>query len=89
MIYIPECKQQLRKELRNNTQRYEILHTLNQGCNFITLSEPYSQIAYNIIPEIPVPWFMWTDANNEAVMKERIIMKTKNQNSKLSNIIYK
>jgi hypothetical protein len=77
MIYIPECKQQLRKELRNNTQRYEILHTLNQGCRCITLREPYSQIAYNIIPEISVPCFIRTDANNEAVMKERIIMKTK------------
>ena len=38
MVYIPECKQQLRT--MNNTCRYEILHTLNLGCTFITLREP-------------------------------------------------
>jgi hypothetical protein len=35
--FVPECKQQL----RNNTRRYEILHTLNLGCNCITLREPW------------------------------------------------
>ena len=28
------------EELWNNTHRYEILHTLNLGCSFITLGEP-------------------------------------------------
>jgi hypothetical protein len=46
MIYIPECKQQLRKELRNNTQRYEILYTLNMGCSFITLREPCNNLGH-------------------------------------------
>ena len=37
MVYIPECKQQ--QELWNNTCRYEIFHTLNIVCGFITLRE--------------------------------------------------
>jgi hypothetical protein len=36
MVYILDCKQQL----RTNTRRYEILHTLNLGCSFIILREP-------------------------------------------------
>jgi len=40
MVYIPECKQQLRTF--KYTRRYEILHTLNLGCSFITLRELYN-----------------------------------------------
>ena len=36
MVY--ECEQQLRTI--NNTRRYEIGHTLNIGCSFVTLREP-------------------------------------------------
>ena len=38
MVYIPECKQQLRT-VTYNTHRYEILHTLNLGCTVLLFSE--------------------------------------------------
>ena len=41
MLYIQECKQQLRT-MKKNTRRYKILHTLNLDCSFITLRESYN-----------------------------------------------
>ena len=54
MVYIPECKQQ---ELSNNTLRYQILHTLNLGCCFITLREPCN----NQRPRCDIAWLHVTN----------------------------
>ena len=50
MVYnIPECKQKLRTM---NTHRYEILHTLNLSCSFITLRE----LGNNQQPKCDIAW---------------------------------
>ena len=51
MVYIPECKQQLR------TYRYEIVHTLNMDCSFITLREPCN----NQRPRCDIAWLHITN----------------------------
>jgi hypothetical protein len=45
------------KKVWNNTHRYEILHTLNLGCYFITLKEPYN----NQRPRCDIAWLHITN----------------------------
>jgi hypothetical protein len=53
MVYIPECKQQL----RTMKHRYHILHTLNLGYCFITLREPCN----NQRPTCDIAWLHVTN----------------------------
>jgi len=46
MVYLAECKQQPRTMKTNYTHRYEILHTLNLGCSFITFREPCNNLRF-------------------------------------------
>ena len=55
MVYIPECKQQLRT--MKYTRRYEILHTLNLGGSFITLREQGN----NQQPRCDITWLHVTN----------------------------
>ena len=50
MVYIPKYKQQLRTN--KNTYRYDILHTLNLDCSFITLRESCN----NQRPRCDIEW---------------------------------
>ena len=54
MVYLP-CKQQ--QKIWNKTHRYEILHTLNLGCYFITLKEPCN----NQRPRCDIAWLHITN----------------------------
>ena len=55
MVYIPECKQQLRT--MKYTCRYEILHILNLGGSFITLGEQSN----NQQPRCDITWLHVTN----------------------------
>ena len=44
-------------ELCNNTRRYEILHTLNMHCSFITVREPCNSQR----PRCDIAWFHVTN----------------------------
>ena len=57
MVYIPECKQQLWRDRGKNTQRYEILHTLNMGSSFVTLRQPCN----NLGPRCDIAWLHVTN----------------------------
>ena len=56
MVYTPECEQQLRN-IKNNTRKYEILHTLNLGCSFIVLRE----LCNNQRPRCDIAWLHVTN----------------------------
>ena len=78
------CIQNVSKsqELWNNTRRYEMLHTLNLGCSFITLREPCNNlrpidvILHGFMSQFIYTTVFWDKRLNNLKLRVRLTRKT-------------